>query len=156
MRTSTQKRIARLSGLLLLSLLVAALVVTAAQAMRDFTGPSVSSTSAGSGASSAVQGQIGRAWGYYYSDAGSSKPGAAQRPTLAQLQWAHDRSSGQYAVSGGGTVNAAQSATSGISSTVWIAVAAIAGVLLIGGWALLRRRRQREAVAACEFSAQGC
>ena len=182
MKTSTQKRIARLSGLLLLSLLVGALVVTAAQAMRDFSGASVPSTAAGSGASNATQGQIGRAWGYYYSDAGAAKLsaatvqrqpgwawgryysearastlGAAQRPTLAQLLRAHDGSSGSSAASGGGTVNAAaQSASSGMSSATWIAVAAVAGVLLISGWALLRRRKQREAVTACEFSVQGC
>jgi LPXTG-motif cell wall-anchored protein len=52
MRTSTQKRIARFSGLLLVALLAFALAIPAAQAMRDVsTGTGGSSTSAGSGAS---------------------------------------------------------------------------------------------------------
>jgi hypothetical protein len=198
MKTSTQKRIAGLSGLLLLSLLVVALAVPAAQAMRNFSGTSVPSTSAGSGtintlqlptlakvrqhhgdvastSVAAVQRPIGWAWGYYYSDAGASRllaigaqPGyypvavsgtsnVAQLPTLAQLPRGSDRLYGPSVASGGGTVTAAQSASSGISSTtVWIAAVAVAGVLLIGAWALLRRRRQRKALPICEVYPAGC
>ena len=72
--------------------------------MRDFSGASVPSTSAGSGTSNAAQSQPGWAWGYYYSDAGASKllaagaqrgdyatvavsgTAALQLPTLAQLR----------------------------------------------------------------------
>ena len=197
MKTSTQKRVARLSGLLLLSLLVGALAVTAAQAMH-FSGASVPSTSAGSGTSNAAQSQPGWAWGYYYSDAGASKllaagaqrgyystvavsgtSNALQLPTLAQVRQHHGAVASTFA--GSGTSNAlqlptlaqvrqhhgavptaylgsgTQSASSGISSTtVWIAAAAVAGVLLIGTWALLRRRRQREEARACELSVAGC
>ena len=103
MKTSTQKRIAGLTGLLLLSLLVVALAVPATQAMR-YVSASVPPAPAGSGASNAVQrptlaqlervhgggsqtvavtvnaaqGQRGWAWGYYYSGAGTA--------TLAQSQ----------------------------------------------------------------------
>jgi LPXTG-motif cell wall-anchored protein len=186
MKTSTQKRIARPSGLLLLSLLVVALAVPAAQAFPSQRSTLVQlaqahrdrdrQTVAASGTSNAAQSQPGWAWGFYYSDAGASKllaAGAqggyystvagsgtvniAQRPTTAQLRRAHNAHGGPSGVSGGGTANAAQSASSGISSTsVWIAAAAVLGAVLIGGWALLRRRRRREAAPACEFSAQGC
>ena len=122
MKTSAQKRIARLSGLLLLSLLVVALAVPAAQAMRF-----------------------------------SGTINTAQRPTQAQLQSAHGGPSGSYVVSGSGTLNAAQSASSGISSTtVWIAAVAVLGALLIGTWALTRRRRQRNAAPICEVEPAGC
>jgi len=181
MKTSTQKRIAGLSGLLLLSLLVVALAVPAAQAMRNFSGTSVPSTSAGSGtintlqlptlaqvrqhhgdgsstSVAAVQRPIGWAWGHNYASVGSSTSVAAvQRPTLAQLRRGPDRLYGPSVASVGGTVNAAQSASSGISSTtVWIAAVAVAGVLLIGAWALLRRRRQRKALPICEVYPAGC
>ncbi len=183
MNTSTQKRITRFSGLLLLALLVVALSVTAAQAMRDSSaGTGGSSTFAGSGTSNATQRQIGSAWGNYYSPAGRAavaqrQTGFAwgyyssgvstnnarqlhallQRPTLAQLQKTHDGPNAPYGVSGGGTANAAQPYSSGISSTtVWIVAAAVLGAVFVAGWALLRRRRQREATPACELSAQGC
>ena len=185
MKTSTQKRIARLSGLLLLALLVVALNVTAAQAMLVVSaGTGGSSTSAVSGTSNAAQRQIGSAWGYYYYDAatinalqlptlaqvqqhhgavpstsaGSGASNAAQLPTLAQLQHVHNGPNAPSVVSGGGTVNAAQPASSGISSTtVWIVAGAVLGTLLIGTWALARRRRkQREEAPACELSVAGC
>jgi hypothetical protein len=165
MKTSTRKRIARPLGLLLLALLVVALAVPAAQAFpsdrytllqlaqahrdRELQAAAVSSTN------NAAQNQLGWAWGYYYSDAGTVN--GTQRPTLAQLQKAHDGPYASNGVSGGGTASTAQSTSSGISSTtVWIAAAAVLGAVLIGGWALLRRRSQREAAPACESSAQGC
>jgi hypothetical protein len=119
MKTSTQKRIARLSGLLLLALLVVALSVPAAQAMRT-SGTSVPSASAGSGAAS-----------------------LAQRPTQAQILRVHGGANGPFVGSGGGTVTAAQSTPSGTSATtVWIAVGAAVAVLIIAlvAWALIRRR----------------
>jgi hypothetical protein len=97
MNTSTQKRITRFSGLLLLAVLVVALDVTAAQAMRDFSaGTGGSSTSAVSGTGNSAQRQIGSAWGYYYSPAG--RAAIAQRQT--GFAW------GYY--SGIGTINARQ------------------------------------------------
>ena len=199
MKSSTQKRIAWLSGPLLLSLLVVVLAVPIAQgsaaqrpigwawgyyysdagaskllAMGAQPGHYVAfpvaqgstnaaPASAATGTSSAAQRPIGWAWGYYYSDAGASKllaMGAqrgyystvaaggtvniAQRPTLAQLQKAHDGPYAPNGVSGGGAVSAAQSSSSGISSTaVWIAAAAVLGALLLGAWALVRRRRRQ-------------
>jgi heme/copper-type cytochrome/quinol oxidase subunit 2 len=167
MKTSTHKRIARLSGVLVLSLLVVALAVPTAQAMRDFSA-SVPSASAESGTSNSATRPMGWAWGFYYSDAGASRllamgaqpghyvafPASGTRPTLAQLQRAHDR--GHSVASVGGTAGAAQS--SGISSTtVWIASVAVLGAALIGAWALARRRRrQRQEAPACELSVAGC
>jgi hypothetical protein len=93
---------------------------------------------------SAAQRPIGWAWGYYYySDAGASKLLAAGAQP------------GHYvAFSSGG----AQAASSGISSTtVWIASLAVLGALLLGAWALVRRRRrQPEEVPACELTVAGC
>lgn len=191
MKTSTQKRITRPSGLFLLALLVVALAVPAAQAFPSQRSTLVQlaqahrdrdlQTLAVSGTSNAAQSQPGWAWGYYYSDAGASKllaAGAqrgysqrgyystvagsgtintAQRPTLAQLLRAHDGPYAPYGVSGGGTANAAQSASSGISSTtVWTAAVAVVGALLIGSWALARRRRQRNALPICTVDPAGC
>jgi len=149
MKTSAQKRIARLSGLLLLSLLVVALAVPAAQAMR-FSGTINT-------AQRPTQAQLQSAHGGpsgSYVVSGSGTLNAAQRPTQAQFQRAHY---GPSVVSGGGTLNAAQSASSGISSTtVWIAAVAVLGALLIGTWALTRRRRQRNAAPICEVEPAGC
>ena len=207
MTTSTQKRIARLSGLLLLALLVVALAVPpAAQAMRDVSAsvpasagsatinalqlPTLaqvrqhqgvgSATSAGSGTINAQQfptlAQVQQHQGVgSATSAGSGTISVAQRPTQAQLQRAHGAFKGPSVASGGGTTNAqiglawgyqysklgapvAQApASSGTSATtVWIVAAAVAGVLLIGGWVFLRRRRQLEGVRACELSAEGC
>jgi hypothetical protein len=146
MQTSTHNRIARPSGLLLLALLVVALAVPAAQAFSSQRSTLLQLAQAHrdrdlqavamSGTSDAARSQPGWAWGYYYSDAGAAKllaAGAqrgycspvaaggtvnvAQRPTLAQLQKAHDGPYAPSGVSGGGTVSAAQSASSGISST---------------------------------------
>ena len=157
MKTSTQKRIAGLSGLLLLSLLVVALAVPAAQAMRNFSGTSVPSTSAGSGTINTLQLPTLAQVRQHHGDGSSTSVAAVQRPTLAQLRRGPDRLYGPSVASGGGTVNAAQSASSGISSTtVWIAAVAVAGVLLIGAWALLRRRRQRKALPICEVYPAGC
>ena len=97
MKTSTQKRIARLSGLLLLALLVVALAVPAAWAMRDFsTGTSGPSTSAGSGTSN-----------------------AAQRPTQAQLQRVHSGPNGPSVASGAvrSTLSRVRSGWPGATST---------------------------------------
>ena len=178
MKTSTQKRITRFSGLLLLALLVVALNITAAQAMRDFSaGTGGSSTSAVSGTSNAAQHQTGFAWGYYYSPAGRAaiaqrQTGFAwgyyssgvstnnarqlhallQRSPLAQVPRHQGGAASTLAGSGTNT------ASSGISSTtVWIAAVAVLGTVLIGAWALARRRRrqQREEARACEFSARG-
>jgi hypothetical protein len=175
MKTSTQKLIARLAGLFLLSLLVVALAVPAASARRDISA-GAPSTPAGSGTSSAAQRAIGWAWGYYYSDAGASKLAAmgAQRgywaavpvsgtisalqlPTRVQVRQHHGTVPSAYIFSGPQTVSGTQSASSGISSTtVWSAAVAVAAVLLIGAWALLRRRRQREALPICEVYPAGC
>jgi len=82
MRTSTQKRIAQFSGLLLLALLVVALAVPAAQAMRDSsTGMGGSSASAGSGTSTAQQlPTLAQVSGRVAAVPGRPSQGAARRP----------------------------------------------------------------------------
>jgi LPXTG-motif cell wall-anchored protein len=136
MQISTQKRIARFLSVLLFALLVVALAVPAAQAMRAF------SAATGASSTSAVRGTIG----------------AQRQPTLAQLQRAHNGSKGPSVASGGGTVTATQPAPTGTSSTsVWIAVGAAVAVLIIAlvAWALIRRRRQpNEAFAPSDYCAQ--
>jgi hypothetical protein len=148
MKTSVQKRFVRLSGLFLLSLLVVALAVQAAQAAQ------VQGTGAGSGTSTINTVQLPTlAQIQQHQGIGPYAPRVAAVQPLTQLQRAHGG-----LVAGSGTSNAAQpAASSGISSTtVWIAAVAVFGALLIGGWALARRRKQREAAPACELSASGC
>ena len=170
MNTSTQKRITRFSGLLLLALLVVALSVTAAQAMRVYSaGTGVPPTSAGSGTSTAAPSQPGFAWGYYSSGVSTNDArqlhALLQGSTLAQVPQhqggAASTSAGSGTVSaaaatdgwlgvppasaGSGTVSAVPPASSGTSSTtVWIAVGAAVAVLIIAlvAWALIRRRRR--------------
>jgi hypothetical protein len=156
MKTSTQKRIVGLSGLLLLSLLVVTLAVPAAQAMRNFSSTSVPSTSAGSGTINALQLPTLAQVRQHHGGVPSTSVAAVQRPTQAQFRRGPGRLYGPSVASGGRTVPAARSASSRISSTtVWIAAVAVAGVLLIGGWALLRRRRQRKALPICEVYPAG-
>jgi len=137
MKTSAQKRLVRLSGLLLLSLFVVALAVQAAQAAR----------AQGSGTINTAQlPTLAQIQQHHGVGASAGTVNTAQLPTLAQIR----QHSG---------VGAAQPpASSGISSpTVWMAAVAVFGALLIGSWALVvRRRRQSEAAPGCEASALGC
>ncbi len=153
MKTSTQTRLVRLAGLLLLSLLVLTIAVQAAQAAY------VQGTGAGSGTITTAQlptlAQI-----HQHQGVGASAPRvAAALSPLAQHR--HNGFVVPNTVAGSGTSNTAQpSASSGISSTtVWIAAVAVVGALLIGSWALARRRQQRqtaEAAPGCESSLAGC
>ena len=139
MKTSAQIRLARLSGLVLLSLLVVALAVQAAQAAQV----------QGSGSRTLTTAQLPTlAQIRQHNGVGASAGtfSTAQLPTLAQIRQHNG-------------VGAAQPpASSGISSaTVWMAAVAVFGALLIGSWALaVRRRRQSEAAPGCEASALGC
>lgn len=161
MNTSARIRIERLSPLLLLALLVLALAVPAAQAMR-FSGTTVPSTPAVSGTVDALQQPKLDQLRQYYDvmrseSAGSGMLTSAQRPTQAQFQRAHGDHSGPSVVSTGGTVDTGPSASSGISSTtVWMAAVAVVGALLISFWALARRRRQRNALPICTVEPAGC
>ncbi len=116
MKTSTRKPIARFAGLLLLALLVVALAVPAAQAMRDS-----SSGASGSSASAVIA---------------TSKP--LQVPEQAVNQ-------GVTTFSASSTDNAVQPASTDTSSTTaWIAIGGAVAVLIIAlvTWTMIRRRRQ--------------
>ena len=146
MKTKVQKRLALLASLLLLSLLVFATGIQAAQAAQ-------------------VQGT--RA-------ASDSSLTQLQLPTLAQIQQHHGAVANVAAVTpaagtqGRGGVNlapvtlasAAQPASSGTSSrTAWIVAGSAAAVLavLIAGiaaWALVRRRRQPGESALATYCAR--
>jgi hypothetical protein len=166
MKTSTLKWLACFSGLLLLSLLVVAPAVQAAQASRaqgTRTGTRNTSAAVQQPTLSQVQQVLG---------APPPRVPAAQRPTLAQVAQVLGHQIGGAPAPGvasapaprrgrgGGSfapATGAAPASSGTSATtVWIVAAAVAGVVLIGGWVFLRRRRQRAAAPACELSAQGC
>jgi hypothetical protein len=155
MRTSTQKPIARLLGLLVLSLLVVALSVAAAQArptpaqvQRAYDGPDAVNPAAGSGTVSAATMKDG--WlGMPAASAGSGTVGAA---TVT------DGWLGMPAASAGsGTVGAATPAPSGTSSTtVWIAIGSAVAVLIIAilAWVLIRRRRQPSVPGSSAYCAR--
>jgi hypothetical protein len=171
MKISAQKRLVRVSGLLLLSLLAVLVVVQVAQAAQGAAGFPQSPTLA--------QTQQHQGSGPY-----APAPTVAQSPTLAQTQ--QHQSSGPYAtvasgtpagrgltqyrpwgysvpaaVAAGGTGTAGQNAASsgsGIdSTTAWITAAAVLGAAFVGAWALARRRRRRhEAAPICEVESAGC
>ena len=157
MMTSTQKRIARLSGLLLLALLVVALAVPAAQAMRDFSsGTGGSSTSAGSGTGAAAQRSVGWAWGRAYADVAAARP-----LKLARIERIFSRKSraesapSVAAVTFAPATGAAPVSSGGSSPTVWIVTGSAAAALIVGiaAWALLRRR-QPGVTASASYCAQ--
>jgi hypothetical protein len=132
MKTTTQRRPARLAGLLLLSLLVFATGVQAAQAAL------VSGSGAGSGTASfastpaGTQGRGGIA-------VASLTPAQPQGLTAAQRHHYFGRFQPTS------NVLAAQPASSGATSrSAWIAAGAAAAIFIVGfaAWALTRRRRQ--------------
>jgi hypothetical protein len=153
MNTSTQKRIARFSGLLLLALLAVALAVPAAHAMRDFSaGTGGSSPFAGSGTTNAQQLPV------QIEQIISRKDGSGPASSVASvpLAPATGTEAGRMRLPASGTLAITQPTSSGTSSrTVWIAVGAAVAVLVIalGAWALLRRRRQSSVPEASAYCA---
>ena len=125
MKSTVQRRFALLAGLLLLSLLVLATGIQAAQA-------------------AVVAGDSGGS-----STASFTTPAQPQGLTAAQL---HHYGGGLQPVL---NPRAAQSASSGTSSrTAWIAAGSAGAVVIVGfaAWALMRRRRQpgeRPSAAYC-------
>ena len=150
MKTSAQKRLARLSGLVVLSFLVVALAVQAAQAAQLPTAAQIRQhKGVGASAGTLYAAQLPTAAQIRQHKGVGASAGtlyAAQLPTAAQTRQHKG-------------VGAAQPpASSGTSSpTVWMAAAAVFGALLIGSWALaVRRRGQSEAAPGCEASVLGC
>jgi hypothetical protein len=131
MKTTAQKRLARLAGLLLLSLLVFATGVQAAQAvpqgltpaqLHQYVGQAPSATGSGTGVTPA---------------AGTQGRGGVALTPFAPAP-------------------AAQPASSGTSTTAWIVAGSAAALAVIGiaAWALLRRRRQPGERASAAYCTQ--
>jgi hypothetical protein len=128
MKTSLQRWPVRLAGLAVLSLLVTVTGVQAAQA-KALQLPTAAQTAQHQ---SFVPGPFAQ----------------LQLPTAAQVAQHQGIAAGSVATS-----TTAQPASSGMSATtVWIASLVVAGALLVGAWAVLRRRRQRGELAS--FCAQ--
>jgi hypothetical protein len=124
MNTSPRTRLARLSGLVLLSLLVVVLAAGAAQAMRDF------SAGLGGGEPTVTV---------------ASKP--LQVPPQALNQGVSTSTSAENATSNGAEPTSAGTP----STTAWIAIGAAVAVLIIAlaAWTMIRRRHQLSEPASC-------
>jgi hypothetical protein len=88
------------------------------------------------------------------SDTGAAPSQSAAQTQAAQI--AHDRLDAASDSIGGGS--AVETAASDLSSTtIWIVVAVVAGVLLVGTWMLMRRRGRglADAEASCTLNPQG-
>ena len=175
--TTVQRRIALLAGLLLLSLLVFATGIQAAQAAI------VTGTGAGSG-TTATPVTIQDSWVTAANTAPTSQSvaGAAATPQDGWLTAANTAARDQnvaqavtapqdgwltaantaarnqdVAQAGTAPVSGAQTVSADTSSTTaWIAVGSAAAVLLVGfaAWALIRRRRQPDELASAAYCAQ--
>ena len=145
MKTIVQKRLTRFAGLLVLSLLLVAVSVQAAQAMRV--------EGSGSGAvpqttSSQLQGLTTAAQHQHDQGVG----GSVSLLTPA----AGTQGRGGVALAPSTPASGAQPAASGTSSTIAWIVGTAAAVLIVGfaAWALMRRRRQPGELASVAYCAQ--
>jgi LPXTG-motif cell wall-anchored protein len=149
MKTTVHKRLMLLAGLFVLSLLVVATGVQAAQAIQA---PTLAQVQRHQGTASqttpdSLQGLQAPTLAQVQQHAGA----AASVPLVSALAGTQGR--GGLALAHNPSASAAQTAASGTSSsTAWIAAGALAAVLLIGAWALARRRRQRVARASATSS----
>ena len=159
MKTTAQRRLARFTGLVLLSLLVVAVGVQVAQAAASSTTPAAG-----------TQGRGGVAF-LTTTPAAGTKAGAASRSWRRPLPPGREGRGGvtAFAVTpAAGTqgrggiaavrgVTAAQPGLSGTPSTAsWIIVGSALAVLMMGlaAWALISRRRQRDEPLSVAFCAQ--
>src|SRR5664280_1402838 len=142
MKTTSQTGLARLAGLLLLSLLVFAIGVQAAQAALVSGTGAGSSTASFASAPAGTQGRGGVA-------VAAVTPSQPQGLTAAQRHHYFGRFQPTS------NVLAAQPASTGATSrSAWIAAGSAAAIVLIGfaAWSLTRRRRQpgdRTSAAYC-------
>jgi hypothetical protein len=150
MKITVQKRLALLTGLLLLALLAFATGIQAAQAAAvagSGTGSSTASfasTTQPQGLTAAAAHQHHRSQGAVAATAGMTAPVGAQG--RGGFDSAHFR-----------PASGVQPAASGTSSTTaWIIAGSAAAVLLIGfaAWALTRRRRQSGEFASAAYCAR--
>ncbi len=168
MKTSTQLRLVRLSGLLLLSLLVVALAVSSAQAagsggnssqqltlaqvLQRHAAGATTGTAAFTSAQPGTQGRGG------IGPLAAAQAGAQDRGgvTLAVLTPARAGTQGRGGIGPLAPTYVAQPAsTSSPSSTTWIAIGSALAVLIVGltAWVLIRRRRSAE-LASASYCAQ--
>ena len=126
MKTSAQKRLARLSGLVVLSLLVVALAVQAAQAAQLPTAAQIRQHKG-----------VGASAGTLY---------AAQLPTAAQTRQHKGVGAAQPPASSGTSSPTVWMAAAAVFGALLIGSWALA----------VRRRRQSEAAPGCEASVLGC
>jgi len=146
MKTIVQKRLTRFAGLLVLSLLLVAVSVQAAQAMRV----------EGSGSGAVPQTTSSQLQGLTSSAQHQHDQGVAGSVSLLTPA-AGTQGRGGVALAPSTPASGAQPASSGTSSTTaWIVAGTAAAVLLVGfaGWALIRRRRQPGELASVTFCAQ--
>jgi hypothetical protein len=172
MKITLKRRLALLAGLLLLSLPVFAIGLQAAQALPTSAGTALAGTQGRGGVNAApltlalagTQGRGGvNAAPLTLALAGTQgRGGVNAAPLTLALAGTQGRGGVNAAplttVSGTQAASTStQPASSGMSSTTaWIAAVAVVGALLIGSWALVRRRRQRHALPICEVYPAGC
>jgi cobalamin biosynthesis Mg chelatase CobN len=157
MKTSLQRWSIRLAGVAVLSLLVTATGVQAAQA-KALRLPTAAQTAQRQGVAAGPYAQLqlptaaqtARHQGVAAGSGAASTTTPSQAIASAEAQ-RHALHKGNGYLPGAA---AAQPASSGISAaTAWIVAAlAVVGALLVGAWALVRRRRQRGELAS--FCAQ--
>jgi hypothetical protein len=162
MKITGQRRPALLAGLLLLSLLVFAMSIQAAQAMNS------SGSGAGSGKSTIdalqvptlAQIQQHQGIGPYApvttAQAGTQGRGGVAVASLTPTQPKALTAAQRYRYVGRGFNSSLQPGSSGSSTSALIAAGSATAIVLVGfaAWALMRRRRQPEARPSAAYCAQ--
>jgi len=145
MKTIVQKRLARFAGLLVLSLLLVAVSVQAAQALRV----------QGSGLGAVPQTTSSQLQGLTTAAQNQHHQGAAASASLLTPA-AGTQGRGGVALAPSTPASGAQPASSATSSTTAWIVGSVAAVLIVGfaAWALMRRRRQPGELASVAYCAQ--
>lgn len=148
MKTIVQKRLTRFAGLLVLSLLLVAVSVQAAQAMRVEGSGSVAVSQT---TSSQPQGLTTAAQNHHHQGAAGSVSAATPRAGT------QGRGGVTFApfTPASGTQTASSTTSTTSSTTAWI-VGTAAAVLIVGiaVWALMRRRRQPGELASASYCSQ--
>ena len=142
MRTSQHKRLVRLAGLMVLSLLVAVTGVQAAQArLNEPSGPVAKTASSQLPSAAQVAQHKGTAASAPRVTAVTARAGTQGRGGVASVPYA--------------TATGAAPVSSGRSSTTaWIVGGSAALIVVMGAWALMRRRRQSGELASATYCAQ--
>ena len=166
MRTSQHKRLVRLAGLMVLSLLVAVTGVQAAQArLNEPSGP-VAKTASSQLPSAAQVAQHKGIAASAQSLSGPQLPSAAQvaqhkgtaasapRVTAVTARAGTQGRGGVASVPYATATGAAPVSSGRSSTTAWIVGGSAALIAAMGAWALMRRRRQSGELASATYCAQ--